>query len=76
MGRAWKRSHLGKLALYPLSQYSQAVSRTHSPDGCQQNKGQEVHDMRQTGLFCLGGEGRGTGDDKEVTEKTRNECRK
>ncbi len=58
-------SHLGKLVLYPLSQQRQAVSRTHSPDGCQQNKGQEVHDMRQTGLFCLGGGGsRGMRDDK------------
>ena len=58
-------SHLGKLALYPLSQQSQAVSRTHGPDGCQQNKGQEVHDMRQTGLFCLGVESREDMDVKE-----------
>lgn len=57
--------HLCKLVLYPLSQQCQAVSRTHGPDGCQQNNGQEVHDMRQTGLFCLGEESTVMWDDKE-----------
>ena len=66
--------HLWELGLYPLSQQCQAVSRTHGPDGCQQNNGQEVHDMRQTGLFCLGEESRAMWDDRErVTEEKMKE---
>lgn len=40
--------------LYPMSQHRQAVSGTQSPDGAQQNQGQEVQDVRQAGLLCLG----------------------
>lgn len=37
-----------------MSQHCQAVSGTQSPDGAQQNQGQEVQDVRQAGLLCLG----------------------
>lgn len=62
-------SYLRKFVLYPLSHQCQAVSRTQSPDGAQQNQGQEVQDVRQAGLFCLGEGSRDMCDDeKKVTE--------
>lgn len=61
-------SHLCKFALHPVPQQCQAVPGAHCPDGCQQNEGQEVHNMRQTGLFCLGG-GREIREDGEKNGK-------
>lgn len=47
--------YLGELLLNPVSQQRQAVLRTHRPECGKDNNGHEVHDVRQTGLFCLMG---------------------
>lgn len=57
-----------------MSQQRQAVARTHSPDGGEQNQGQEVHNVRQTGLFRLGS--REMCDDREEVRKGKKEKRR